>query len=275
MKQLTSWTGCLLLLLAGAASCEKALQVYDEPDCRLNFEYLDQRGEPVLDPAFITPAMRESSYSFIYAGDAVTDTAWFTVTTMGILSDRDRPIALAQLVPGPGDTTTRAAVAGEHYVPFDSPDMAPHYKIPAGAARARIPVVMKRAPSLAGGDVTLRFTFKENAHFKPGYDHLVERSLRVSNRLAKLDNWEDTYADYYFGDYGPVKHKFLIDTSGNPWDEEYLEELMGGDAQYIDYLVNLYRLKLAELNEAREANGEGPLREADGTPVDFLEDDWY
>jgi hypothetical protein len=263
MKQLILWIGCLLF----ACSCERALPLYDAPDCWLNFEYLNSGGNPVYDSTLITPAARESTYSFVYSGDDVTvDTVWFKVTTTGFLSDRDRPLALAQLPPLPGDATAVAA-PGEHYVPFNSPEMAPYHVIPAGAAEANIPVVVKRAPSLAAGDVRLRFTFKENAHFKPGYAHMIERSLLVSNRLSKPNNWDGTRALTVFGAYGPVKHKFLIDASGEAWDEAYIAGLADMNINYVNYLAAAYRIKLAGLNAGRAGEGLAPLREADGTPV--------
>jgi hypothetical protein len=266
MKQLKSWIGCLLLLW-GAASCENDLPLYDTPDCWLNFEYRNNSGTLVYDSTLITPAMRESSYTFVYSGDdVVVDTVWVKVNTIGFLSDRDRPLALAQLPPAPGDTTAMAVI-GEHYVAFDSPEMAPYYVIPAGAMEANIPIVVKRAASLADGDVRLKFTFKENAHFKLGYAHMVERSLLISNRLSMPNNWESSRANVAFGAYGPVKHKFLIDVSGEAWDEAYIAELMAGDSGYVTYLADIYRLKLAELNAERAAEGLAPLSEADGSPV--------
>jgi hypothetical protein len=273
MKQSKLWIGCLLLLW-GAASCENALPLYETPDCRLNFVYIKPSdGTSAFNASDITAAMRENSYSFVYAGsDVEIDTIWFQVTTMGFLSDQDRPIALMQIMAYAADTvdaTAIHAVADEHYVAFDNPEMASWYKIPAGAAEARIPIVMKRAASLADGDVTLKFTFKENAYFKPGYAHLIERTLLISSKLAKPDNWESSYANYMFGTYGPVKHQFLIDISGNPWDAAYVDELMNGDSEYVYYLQGLYAEKLAELNAERAASGLDPLSEADGTPVEI------
>ncbi|MDR1272968.1 MAG: DUF4843 domain-containing protein [Odoribacteraceae bacterium] len=263
MKQVTLWIACLLL----ACSCEEGLPLYDAPDCWLNFEYRNNSGAIVRDSILITPAMRESAYSFVYSGDDVTlDTVWVKVTTAGFLSDRDRPLALAQIPPLPGDTTA-VAVAGEHYVPFDDPAMAPYYMIPAGAVEANIPILVKRAPSLAAGDVRLRFTFKENAHFKPGYAHMIERSLLVSNSLSKPNNWDGTRVLTVFGVYGPVKHKFLIDASGEAWDEAYITALVAMNTNYVNYLAAVYRLKLAELNAERAGQGLSPLGEADGNPV--------
>jgi hypothetical protein len=270
MKQLKLWVGCLLLLWGGS-SCENDLPLYDTPDCWLNFEYLNNSGTVVYDSANITTAMRESSYSFVYVGaDVMVDTVWFKVTTMGFPSDRDRPLALMQIMPGAEDTTTMAAVSGEHYAAFDSPEMAPYYKMPAGAVETRIPIVMKRAASLADGDVTLKFTFKENEHFKPGYVHMIERTLFISNMLAEPENWSSSGAGSFFGAYGPVKHQFLMDITGQKWDVPYLEELFeASDTDYFVFLGNEYRKKLNELNDERAAEGLDPLQEADGTLVEI------
>ena len=48
---------------------------------------------------------------------------------------------------------------------------------------------------------------------------------------------------------------------------------MDGDSSYLTYLTQKLTLRLEEVNAEREAKGEGPLCEADGTPVTFVSED--
>lgn len=50
------------------------------------------------------------------------------------------------------------------------------------SATAHIPVILKRDPSLAEGNVVLRITFRENANFKTGYPEFSTYTLTVSDR---------------------------------------------------------------------------------------------
>ena len=77
--------------------------------------------------------------------------------------------------------------------------------------------------------------------------------------------WEE----YYLGYWGPVKHQLMIEWTGEAWDDAYLEELYNGDSGYVDYMISWFAQRLEEENAAREAAGEEPYTEEDGTPVDF------
>lgn len=50
---------------------------------------------------------------------------------------------------------------------------------------------------------------------------------------------------------------------------------MDGDSSYLTYLTQKLTQRLEEVNAEREAKGEGPLCEADGTPVTFVSEDDY
>lgn len=251
-----------LMLVAGFASCEKELQLYHEEACALNFYYSDG----LLEGQF-KEDMAKANYSFVYAGSSVmVDTVWFKVRTMGFVYDVPRAFEIEQ-VQAEGENN---AVAGKHYVAFNDPSLAQFYQIGAGTSHGEFPVVVLRDASLADQDVVLKMRIKANDNFENGYGKFQERTLIISANLSmpSLWNYDDPYyIAYDLGDWGPVKHQWLIDQTGEKWDDEYLTQLYSGDSGYRSYLIGKLQIKLAEENEARAAQGLDPLCEADGTEV--------
>lgn len=248
------------------ASCEKDLPVYSDGTNRLNFYY------DISSTSFFKSEMARSSYSFVYGSEtAVDDTLWFEVETMGFVADYDRPIALEQVEVADASN----AVADKHYQAFSTPSLQKLYVIPAGKTRTRIPVVLLRDASLKSENVTLKFAIKANEYFANGYEPYRERVIEFTDQLSEPSYWNKAYGDYgstiamYFGTYGVVKHQFLIEQTGKKWDDEYIDSLMTGDSGYLSYLYDKMNQKLADVNAERESKGEGPLCEADGSPVNF------
>ena len=275
MKYKNIFIGCLLLL--GVTACEKDLPTYETTVCQLNFGY-----EKEVTTSEITDEMRLLSHSFKLnsAEDAEVDTVWVKVYTMGYLSTENRPFSLQQVQTGKDD-----AVAGKHYVAFDDADLTNHfYYIPANQAEVQIPIVVKRDPSLSDGDVVLKFAFKENKWFKPGYPEFGYYTLTISDRLSKPSMWNACSLDYYFGEYGAVKHGLMIGWTDQAWDDTYINSLFylftysngatawfPKDGNYIDYLAGWFAKRLEQENAARLADPSiGDVwREAGGNEVDF------
>lgn len=167
------------------------------------------------------------------------------------------------------------AVAGKHYQGFDTPALQKYYMIPAGKARTKIPVVLLRDASLKSENVVLKFSIKANKYFINGYEPYRERTIEFTDQLSEPSYWNKEYGEWgftfamYFGTYGVVKHQFLINQTGEKWDDTYIEKLMTGDSGYLTYIYEKMVARLEEVNAEREANGEGPLSEVDGTVVSF------
>ena len=263
-----------MLMLTGMTSCEKDLEMYSDATCRLNFYY------DITDMSDFKPEMARGTYSFVY-GDADTDndTVWYEIETMGFTSGKDRCISIEQIQ----EEGMTNAVPGKHYVPFNDPSLADKYLIPAGKARTRVPIVMLRDASLKEEMVALRFRIKANEFFEIGYEPYAERVLYFTDMLAEPSKWTYGYpyrgsytislADY-FGTYGVVKHRFLIEETGEKWDDEYIDKLMTGDSEYLMYMTQKMTRRLEAVNAERATQGLPPLAEADGTPVVIMEDSY-
>lgn len=255
------------MTLLANVSCEKDLQVFNDPTCRLNFYYDNLETTKNFKDDYA-----QGNYSFIYKGDVTQDTVWVEMESMGKLSDKDRPIELEQL-----DTTATMAVAGKHYVAFSDPSLAKYYVMPAGKARTKVPIVILRDASLKKETVVLKYRIKPNAYFESGYGVFQTRSLAITDRLSEPSYWKKAFdmGGYSYslydciGDWGAVKHQFMINVTGKAWDDDFIESFMTGDNSYLNYLLGKLVNELAKTNAEREAQGLPDLCEEDGTPVSF------
>lgn len=261
----------VIVLMAVATSCEKDLEVYSDPTCRLNFYYdIETVGD-------FKPEMARAAYSFVYGSpDLERDTVWFEVESMGFVADFDRPIALQQV----DSVGVDNAVAGVHYIGFDDAQLAKYYVMPAGKARTRLPIVILRDASLKDKAVVLKVRIRANDNFVNGYAPLAERVLTFTDHLSEPSRWNYQYPYWgsytisfadYFGEYGPVKHQFLINETGEKWDDDYIDGLMTGDDMYLMYMLGKMSRRLDEVNAQRIAQGQEVLQEADGTVVTIFD----
>lgn len=257
-----------IAVLGMAACSEQQPGEYALEGDRLNFtiEASDDYGEQ-LPAADITDEQRTYAFSFVYGGDDVErDTVWFEATIMGDLSKMYRPYCLQQIQ----REGVMNAEPGVHYVAFDDPDVQDLYRVAPDSNTVQVPVIVLRDASLQDTTAVLEFSIAENEYFKPGYAALSYRILEITDRLSKPGNWDDSSLEYvYFGEYGEVKHQLLIDWTGNPWDEEYIDEFLAGDSAYVNYIVDYCTQRLEEENAARLAQGLDVYREKDGTEVVF------
>lgn len=263
MKTTTYW---FFLLFAATlfVSCEQDLKPNPDlvNDARLNFVYRYFDGS-LIPAANVTDASRTASYSFISASvkkkkEIARDTLWFDVETMGGLSDKDRAVKLVQI---PSDEQN--AISGVHFVPFDDADFQKNCVIPAGKSQAKIPVVLLRDVSLQEQQAILKFAIGENENFKPGYNGLESRIIVMKDYLTKPAKWTG------LGAYGRVKHRLLIDWTGQPWDDAFMANLLK-DQGYFRYMQSFAITKLKEENSKRTAAGLPKYQEADGTVVSFF-----
>lgn len=239
-------TALSLLLFA---SCEKDLPVYSDHQAYLNFTFNAQSDSTTY-------------YSFVYSGGKQKDTVWIELETMGFLSDNDRSFELQQVPTGNED-----AQAGRDYVSFDSEEEKPYLVVPAGKTTVRVPIFVLRNADLKNKVVNLLVEVKPNDNFKPGYKQQNKKLVTITDQLTKPTGWTSTI-DMYFGQWGPVKHQFMIDVTGENWDNEYIESIVS-DYGYVSYLESKLNRALDVENARRSAEGLPPLQEADGTLVAF------
>lgn len=239
----------VLTLTFVLASCEQDLPTYSDPQARLNFDYTQNTGG-------------RFNYSFVFSNGKQRDTVWIQLNTMGRLSGEDRPFELQQIETGDHD-----AVPGKHYVSFDDEGVKKYMVIKANENSARVPVIVLRDASLDDATYNLNIAIKPNSVFQSGYFAQSSMTVTITNELTKPTAWKGAM-NYYFGQWGKVKHQFMIDVTGKKWDDTFISETVS-NFDLVNYYINRLDKALAAENQRRAAAGLPYLQEADGTLVAF------
>ena len=249
------------------SACEKDLEPYQEPTCRLNFLYGDWNGGYNTTDNIVAQHGEDynlTNYSFYYEEMVPRDTLWFRVGTMGFLSDRPRILALRQIIV---NDTLDNAEAGVDYGAFDSPEYKSFYQVPANTDTLSIPVILLNNEALENKTVTLCFGFADNGVFEPGYEEFAIRIIHFTAKADRPSGWMDGL----LGTWGPVKHQLIIEWTGEKWDNEYIKKKYEEDYPYLEYMNQWLHYKLEEENTKRLAdpNIGDVYREADGTEIEI------
>jgi hypothetical protein len=256
------------IVLSTATSCEKTLEPYSNPDCYLNFRFIDSEGNDYQNEDIAKiPSIASTPilYNFKTHGNVQSDTVWIDAKTAGFVKDYDRSYDLEQIqIEG-----AQNAVPGIDYVAFDSQEAKNAQVVKAGETLFKVPVIVLRSSTLQTKDVTLRVRFKENKNFKNGFTMMQERTISFTDRLSKPTVWDQCGLDDIFGEYGDVKYQLMIDWSGKPWSDEFILENYNKDKAYLSYMAQVFQKRLEEENETRQAEGLDIWREVDGTPIIF------
>ena len=196
------------------------------------------------------PQMDSLSYSFFLGGSILTDTVWVEVWLTGIPDGKDRPLPLVQSnAREPG-----AAVAGEHYVGFDSAELAGYMVMPANSVYTLVPVVVKRTAQMDTQEFRLDMELGTNDIFVAGIMDRTSFTLKITAMAVKPPLWDvpNSYLSI-FGPWGQEKMKFIID---------YVNYSDFDQVLTTDYRVFLALKAKAALAAYEELHG--PLYEADG-----------
>lgn len=234
-----------MMAIGGMTACETAMPEYNDTECGLR----------------ILNAGNALSYTFLYDEPGTTEREVnISVQSVGFVKDYDRAFRIRQIEIDTVGNDRVNAVSGVHYKPIDEKLCI----IPAGEAIATLPVVLLNDPSLEEQDVILRLQLLDNNEFNINIPDSSWRDIRISNTVVKPANWDKF--EYYFGKYGIEKHRFLIQSTGQRWDEEFIDAF---DYNMYRYYIQKAWADLAEENARREEAGEGPLTEKDGTVVSY------
>jgi hypothetical protein len=256
MKQ----TKCLIAILMFFAmgSCKKEAYKQYSDTARVQFGPDITR---IYQPSY-NLADTTKGFTFVYNLPASTqDTVWFDVYAVGDISANDRTFNLLQIADTTGATNALPAV---DYKSFTDPTVAGKYKIKAGETHTLAPIVLLRSANLKTTSVTLLFKIVASADFQPGETANLWRKITFTDRLSKPAAWTSTI-NIYFGTYSITKHQFMIDVTGQKWDQAFLSGVLS-DFTALIYYTNVCKTALINYNNAHPGN---PMRDENGVLVVF------
>jgi hypothetical protein len=252
MKRITFYIAALALM--ALASCKQdELQLFNSIN-RLQFGcipvYIYSSSYCTLDTT--------KAYTFFYAAPTVMqDTVFFDIYTSGNVSTKDRSFTLQQ-VQVSGITN---AIAGTDYKAFTDPTVKSAYVIKAGQVHASVPIVLLRNSSQKTATLTLKLMITANENFQLGQENCLWRKIVFTDRVSKPASWSDKY----FGIYSVTKHSFMIQTTGQKWDQDFCLNL-----PYVQSKLWYYQGVLkAALSDYNKAHPNDPLRDENNLLVEF------
>jgi len=229
-------------------------------------EPLAYEGAPLVQ--FANP-LKNSYYAsqknctFYYSAANVTrDTIYVPVTINAAIPTKDCQVSVTQYTDTNVYKDYPQAKPGIHYLPFDDVDSRKAMVVKKGNYNDSIPIVILRDASLKNQTYVLALRLQTSG------DLLVMNNLAVtiliSDRLSEPADWSNDY----FGKYGTAKHAFMIDDTGERWDDAFCK-LLKDDSYLLSFYNFKFRKDLLEKNQERLANGLPVLAEDDGTEVTF------
>lgn len=246
-------------------ACEEALPGYNTDWIGVQF---------VLDESSLAP--NEYAYSFVGKDETVTqDTVWLTVRPQGLIPDHSCRIKLEQyegqewryvygsdgaVVDSILRVIPRQAEPGVHYIPFDDERMAPFYTLEAGEREKQIPVIVLRDETLSDTTYTLFFRIADSEDLRAGDASRCDIELRIADCLSKPASWDDWF---FAGTWSAVRHEFMIEVTGEAWDDDFIGTL---DVDAKNYYLYVFNRELKRVNAEREEQGLPPLRENPDDP---------
>ncbi len=253
MKNIFIYT--FIVLTSLLSSCDEEYYLYNDV-ARLQFGPEIHR---IYNPSANLADTLKSATFFYYSPEINKDTVFFDIYAIGGVKNVDREFVLEQVPLVDVDN----AVAGVHYINFNDASVKPLYKIKAGEVHTKVPIVILRDNSLKSKTVELKIQIRENSNFKLGEVSNIWRRVIFTDRLIRPNSWDEWLTRYYLGKYSIVKHQFFIETSGQRWDDDFIQTIRANFAE-LGYWKSLVKGALLEYNSK---NPNSPLRDEDGELV--------
>lgn len=245
------------MVTATIASCKKDQYYLFNDAARIQF---GPATDLIYNPAY-NLADTLKPITFFYDEPSVTeDTVFFDVYAIGRVANADRSFTLEQ-VPL---SNTLNAIPGTHYVAFNDPRVSKHYVIKAGTSHAKVPVIILRDPGLKNSTPVLKFNVVADDNFQVGEIKNLWRKVVMTDRLSQPAAWNPTIT-FYYGKYSTVKHKFMIDTTGDKWDQNFFVYVMT-DFSMVQYYQAVFQTAVVDYNKAHPG---APMRDENGDLVAF------
>lgn len=244
----------IILIILGISSCKQDAYFLFNDVARIQF------GPDIARIYSASYNMADTTKNFTFYYNSATstqDTTFFDIYAIGGPTSSDRAYSLKQIQLTDGTTN---AVSGTDYKAFTDPTVAGKYVIKAGQVHAFAPIVMLRNAGLKTKTVTLKFTLDENENFKMGEATNLWRKVIFTDRLSQPTAWSTSITQYYFGAYSVTKHAFMIQVTGQKWDQTFMSTVTSDYAQ-LQYYISSVKHALVDYNNAHPGN---PMKDENG-----------
>ena len=227
----------------------------------------------------------EVVYSFAYYSESKTeDVINVNVMTVGEVVDYPRTVRFEQqkkewkYTYDPQDANK---VIDSTYVDMESPaEEGRHFQIqnaegnqfvvPAGANSYVLKILLKRSDEgLKKNARKLHLRLVPDKDFGIMSDVASLKKITISDKLEKPRRWRGYYCDYYLANWSEVKHRFMINVTGQKWDNDFILHYVNGrdGAALCDFYLSKIKKALEEYN-ANPSNNP-PLKDENGKEVVF------
>lgn len=204
----------LLSIAVVLAACDKERPTLYENDPAIYFDNILPGNRTI--PIYID-SVTVSFFDIV--GDEYTTNV--KVLTQGMLDfENDRYFTVRQKSAAPDEKRFEAAIPGVDYVALDDPSVSSELYIPAGERFGNIPITLKRSEHVIAKQVELTLELVANDEFRLGMQDKLFFKVKYSAQPEQPSNWT-AYWKGVFGDWGPEKHKFIIQTLG-PMEWNYV-----------------------------------------------------
>ncbi len=201
-------------------------------------------------------------YTFYYEdASTVQDTVFFDIYAIGGVSKEDRSFTLEQ-VQVPNVTN---AQADKHYVAFNDAKATKNFVIKAGTVHTKVPIILLRNVDLKANTYILKFKVVADKNFQTGEINNLWRKIEFTDRLSQPAAWNASAVQFYYGKYSVVKHRFMIESTGEKWDQDFMASLPSEYA-LLQYWIGTLKINLIDYNAKNPGN---PLRDENGELVIF------
>ena len=253
--------------------------------CGCSTDYMSFEGRDAIQFTSKT----DEVYTFAYfASNKQIDTVIINVMTIGDVVDYPRQINFEQVKKEwiyVYDETNPSVKVDSSYIDMEYPaEQGKHFEIlgaegnvitmPANSSLLRLPVIVKRDPQLRDNAYKLTVKLNESKDFVEGNKGYTEKKIVISDKLERPTQWRDNnyYIETYLGNWSAVKHRFMIDVTGEKWDNDCIKKYIKGYdySAMNEYYMQKIRKALDEYNANPQNNP--PLKDENGLVIEFPSD---
>ena len=227
----------------------------------------------------------QAVYSFAYLAETIQlDTIDVDIMTVGEVTEHARTVRFEQVKKDwkySYDPNDANKIIDSTYVEMDFPaEEGKHFEllnakngsieIPAQANKVTLQIKVNRAdPGLKKEARKLYLRLVPNETFGIISEKSALKKIILSDKLEKPAQWKGYYADLYLGNWSEVKHRFMINVTGQKWDDAFIKYYIKGSEGTP--LRNFWLAKIEKALEAYNANpaNNPPMKDENGKIVEF------